>query len=97
MTEMRRRAVKAICEAHMLEPGHECSCMAEGGVGFAHVPGAILCRDTAEEIYETVLRAMREPTDAMRSAFEVNEGIFCGIGYNDMIDAALREPSERAD
>lgn len=57
--EDRRNIVRAVCEAHMLEHPAKCTCMNKGQIGFGKVPAALLCRDTAEEIIGTVMRAIR--------------------------------------
>lgn len=37
------------------------------------------------------IEAMREPSAAMKHAFENHEGLFCGLGYEALIDVVLSE------
>lgn len=57
-TPLRRDLIRAICLSQQSDGGdpqpHECACMAEGGIGFGKVPGALTCRDTYENILDAI-------------------------------------------
>ena len=55
----KRIAVTCICDQQRSLDSQEafrsgCSCMAAGGIGFGKLPGALLCRDTYEEMWDSI-------------------------------------------
>lgn len=54
LSEIRKNAVRAICKQQASVSNHVCRCMEEDGLGFEKLPGALLCRDTYEEIWDAL-------------------------------------------
>lgn len=78
---VKRAIVAAICKQQMDAAG-ECSCMADGGMGFGKVPAALLCRDTYEEIWDAIRPAVIE---ALRHTPQPASGDVAGLSDNEAL------------